>query len=178
MFEKHRLNFKLINHIESIFNDTGMGFIFVNQTTVYEKSLLNQILCDQFIQKWFSDIYTTSRGQFYSIFKKNFEIENYLTRLPEPFRTSNLRLPIETGRWHNVPKEDRICNLCREQIGDEYHILFVCSNAKVVELRKKYLPNYYIVNPNSVKMEGLLSLCNTTLYKKLSIFIKRIASLL
>jgi hypothetical protein len=120
---KHQYSFKWLNHIESIFNSTGMGFIFTNQFPVYDKSVFNQILRDQFVQKWLSDIYSSSRGQIYSVFKKDFCIENYLLRLSEhsriwitKFRTSNLHLPIETGRWYNIPREERICHLCKETI--------------------------------------------------------------
>jgi hypothetical protein len=98
---KHQYSFKWLNHIESIFNSTGMGFIFINQFPVYDKSVFSQILRDQFVQKWLSDIYSSSRGKFYSVFKKDFCIENYLFRLSEQsriwitkFRTSNLHLPI------------------------------------------------------------------------------------
>jgi hypothetical protein len=28
------------------------------------------------------------------------------------FMTSNHRLPIEVGRWRNIKRENRICNLC------------------------------------------------------------------
>ena len=48
---KHQYSFKWLNHIESIFNSTGMGFIFINQFPVYDKSVFNQILRDQFVQK-------------------------------------------------------------------------------------------------------------------------------
>jgi hypothetical protein len=51
---KHQYSFKWLNHIESIFNSTGMGFIFTNQFTVYDKSVFNQILRDQCVQKWLS----------------------------------------------------------------------------------------------------------------------------
>jgi hypothetical protein len=61
--------------------------------------------------------------------------------IPNPItfklQTSNLRLPIETGRWYNIPREDRKCN----GIGDEFHILFLCENEIVVILRNKYIPN-------------------------------------
>ena len=40
---KHQYSFKWLNHIESIFNSTGMGFIFINQFPVYDKSVFNQI---------------------------------------------------------------------------------------------------------------------------------------
>ena len=49
-----------------------MGFIFINQFPVYDKSVFNQMLRDQFVQKWLSDIYSSSRGQLYSVFKKDF----------------------------------------------------------------------------------------------------------
>jgi hypothetical protein len=42
------------------------------------------------------------------------------------FRTTNNKLPIETGRWQNIPRENRKCKckLCnRSQIGDEYHTI-------------------------------------------------------
>ena len=47
------------------------------------------------------------------------------------FRTSHLRLPlipIETGRWYNILREDRKFNFCGNGIGDEFHILFLCEN--------------------------------------------------
>ena len=94
------------------------------------------------------------------------------------FRTSNLHLPIETGRWYNIPREERICHLCKETIGDEYHFLLVCKNENIITLRNKYLPNYYRAYPNHAKFEGLLSICNVELYKRLSIFIKKAAALL
>ena len=111
--------------------------------------------------------------------------EKNLTRLPDSdriwiskLRTSNLHLPIETGRWYSVAREDRICMLCNEHIGDEYHILFVCKNDAIVQLRNKYIPNYYRVYPNHLKMEGLLSFCNVRVYKQLSIYVKKVAKLL
>ena len=177
-------NFKWISFIESILNNTGMGYIFASQTGLCEKNYLNQILSDQFITYWFSEISNSSRGQFYGLFKKEFGLENYLTRLNEnnrnwitKLRASNLRIPIETGRWQNVPKKDRICTLCRKAIGDEFHLLFTCTDDYITSQRNKYLPIYYTKNPSNVKMEGLLSICNVEVYKRLSLFIKQINSL-
>ena len=87
---------------------------------------LNQILTDQFVS-WYNDIENSSRGQFYGSFKKDFWLENYLVRLNEKtriwitkLRASNLRIPIETGRY-NIPKDERVCSLCGQSIGDEFH---------------------------------------------------------
>jgi hypothetical protein len=34
---------------------------------------------------------------------------------------SNLRIPIETGRWYNIPKDERFCTLCGQSIGNVLH---------------------------------------------------------
>ena len=46
-------------------------------------------------------------------------MEPYLTRLTEvhrkfitKLRVNNLKFPIETGRWRNINREDRICQKC------------------------------------------------------------------
>ena len=46
---KNNVNFKWINFVESIFNDTGMSFIFSNQFAVFDKTYLSTILRDHFV---------------------------------------------------------------------------------------------------------------------------------
>ena len=78
--------FKWLNHLESVFNDPGLGYIFDSQDIsdyTRIKLLLNQTLKDEFIQRWNSEIINSSRGQFYSRFETDFSFENYSTRLPE-----------------------------------------------------------------------------------------------
>ena len=103
-------NFKWINYVESIFNRAGLGYIFINQVGYCDKTYLNRILSDQFVSSWYNDIDNSSRGQLYGSFKKDFGLENYLVKLNEKtriwmtkLRASNLRIPIETGRWYNIP---------------------------------------------------------------------------
>jgi hypothetical protein len=136
-------DFRWISHIRSVFDRTGLGYIFTSQIHVKFcnlKPLLFERLRDQFIQVWFSDIENSSRGQLYAAFKTEFCYENYLSRLSEfgrkqisKLRTSNCKMPIETGRWQNISRKDRICNLCRDGVGDEYHYLFLCKNEAVFE---------------------------------------------
>jgi hypothetical protein len=65
--------------VESIFNEVGgLGYIFQNQVAYFDKNMVKRILRDQFIQKWHSDINNSSRGQFYSGFKNDFCLENYV----------------------------------------------------------------------------------------------------
>ena len=79
-------------------------------------------------------------------------------------RAWNLRIPIETGRWYTIPKDERVCTLCGQSIGDVFHLLFGCCNEYLVNLRRIYLPRYYGTYPSIVKMNGLLSFCNVAVY--------------
>lgn len=151
---------KWIAYVKSIFDECGLSYVFMNQQYIdisLYKPIIKQTLRDQFIQKWFQSLAESSRGSFYSIFKTNFCIENYLLKLSgqakhliTKFRCCNINIPIEKGRWHNIPKEERLCVLCTENtVGDEFHYLFLCKNAKVVEFRNKFIPSYYIKNPST-----------------------------
>jgi hypothetical protein len=67
---------------------------------------------------WFSHTYERPTLN-YRLFKNKFEFENYFNILDDRdiftfchFRLNNHKLPIEYGRWNNIPRELRICNLC------------------------------------------------------------------
>ena len=86
-------------------------------------------------------------------------------------------MPIETGMWQNISREDRIRHLCRDGVGDEYHHLFLCKNEAVFEIRKKYIPRYYHLTPNINKMGGMLSLCNVKLLSNIAVFVNKLNKL-
>ena len=89
------------------------------------------------------------------------------------FRTTNHRLPIETGRWQGLPLCDRICTLCKNnQIADEFHYILECKTLSNV--RKNYLGNYYSSRPNVIKFMEIMSTSNEKMMKKLCIFIQKI----
>jgi hypothetical protein len=74
------------------------------------------------------------------------------------FRTSNHRLPIETGRWSNiyVPRNKKACIfLCEKEVGDEFHDIMTCSSLN--DCRKCYLPDKYTNRPNTLKFFNLFS---------------------
>ena len=129
-------DFKWISFVMSIFDNTGLSYIFANQLNINIHSLkpiLKECLHDHFIQQWFTDVENSSRGEFYSIFKFEFGFEKYLSKLSvknkinlSKFRCSNMKFPIETGRWQNIARNDRMCTFCRENIGDEsFNTLFI-----------------------------------------------------
>lgn len=187
MFKLHQSNpihFKWITYVKSIFDECGLSFIWNDQIHMNRnvlKSVLKQKLLDQYIQHWFQQINSSSRGEFYGIFKTEFKLEPYLIRLHPSdriymckLRCSNLKLPIETGRWANILKQNRKCHLCNLEIGNEFHYLFICSYPQINELRTKFIPEYYLRNPSLYKLKGMLSLCNVTLYRKICGFIRKI----
>jgi hypothetical protein len=69
----------------------------------------------------------TIKASNYRIFKTKFEFEEYFNILNIGdairlcrFRTTNHDLPIETGRWRNIDRENRYRNLCNcQKLGDE-----------------------------------------------------------
>ena len=184
------MQFKWLSNVKSIFSETGLNYVWdYHQTCTlsrdYLKQIVKQRLQDQYIQKWFNDIDISSRGQTYSVFKSNFGLEKYLLRLKPKnrqfilkFRTSNMHLPIETGRWIGLPRYDRTCNLCSQKIGDEYHYLFKCENVLVKDIRERYIPNYYYKYPSHVKMQGLFAICNVKIISNVGIFLEKLEKLL
>ena len=82
-------------------------------------------------------------------------------------------MPIETGRWQKITRENRKCTKCsKDVIGDEYHYLFKCNNTEIQSLRSKYIPKYYVQNSSVAKMAGSFSLCNSQLLKSVALFFK------
>ena len=178
------VNFKYINYLKSIFDDSGLSYIWLQQYPVDPKSLkftVKQTLKDHFIQNWYNEMGNSSKGEFYAFFKEQFGLENYLLKLlPKErlmiskLRCSNLKIPIELGRWLGIPKDERICHLCHNNIGNEFHYLFQCQYKEVQDLKNKYIAKYYIKTPNMYKLKGLLSFCNVPVLKRLSLFINKL----
>ena len=62
---------------------------------------------------------------------KNVNIRSQVTKL----RLSNHRLAIETGRHHEVPRDERFCTFCPGHIEDEFHFLFECTALTHLRIR-------------------------------------------
>ena len=112
------------------------------------KHTVKRTLCDQYLQQWNSEKCNSSRGINYRMFKHDFKLENYLLKLSTKnarilckFRTGNVKLPIETGRWFNIERGDRICHLCNSDVGDEFHYIFNCTSLSAES--NEYIPSYY-----------------------------------
>lgn len=187
MYSNNVSNFSWIHFVHNTLNGLGLSNVWLDQHVSFPvafKNLFNHRLRDQFIQNWFSLIDRSSKCLNYRIFKKEFSIENYvhvlspnLANILCKFRTVNHKLPIEKGRFLNIERDCRTCNLCtvnHDVIGDEFHYLFQCSffNSE----RRKYIDAYYYNNPNTLKFDQLMNSTNTSTLLRLSLFCKKIMS--
>ena len=95
----------------------------------------------------------------YKLFKNRFCMENYLSsrscirdlesrKCLSRLRISAHNLEIERGRYTRpiTPIENRICNLCKLETGDEIHFLIKCK--KLDKVRKPYISSIVSLNPN------------------------------
>ena len=108
---------------------------------------MKQRFLDQFVNNWQTSLSDSSKALNYRIFKTKFEFEEYFNMLNIVhaimmciiMTTTNHCLPIETGRWRNIYRGNRYCNLCNSwKLGDEYHYVLECSSLN--EKRKHFLP--------------------------------------
>ena len=124
---------KWIRNIKTILDSCGLSNIWLHQTFPSDKWLklkVKQTLFDQFTQEWRSKLQNSPKALNYRLYKEKLEFEPYLNILTDKdaitfckFRTCNHHLPIEKGRWQNIPREHRTCPLCQKQdLGDEFHL--------------------------------------------------------
>jgi hypothetical protein len=75
----HNILFQICSHsqLNNNFNRKAANFTVDHDINVL-KSVLKQKLLDQYIQHWFQQINSSSRGEFYGIFKTEFKLEPYL----------------------------------------------------------------------------------------------------
>jgi hypothetical protein len=66
---------------------------------------------------------------------------------------------VESGRWQNVDRNMRICNLCdRKEIVDEFHYILEFNNFN--NILKKYIDDHDKKRPNIIKVGELITIKN------------------
>ena len=152
-------NYKWLDYIKNILISVGQLDLF-NQVLIENpratKTKITNKLHDLYIQEWQAKLELSSKGRNYSIFKETTDIEPYLLNTTSniyipiiKFRTCNFKLPIEVGRWQNLPIDDRKCTLCNlHDVGDDFHYLLKCTFFE--NERKHFLKPYYYTRPNII----------------------------
>ena len=96
----------------------------------------------------------------------NYKHRNILTKL----RLGILHLEIEKGRWHKIPRNNRICKMCNLNcIENEYHFTLVCPFYS--NIRYNLLPQLYCINPCYFKFYHILSTTNIQLLENFAKYI-------
>ena len=81
------------------------------------------------------------------------------------FRTTNHRLPVETGRWINISHNDRSCVLCNtSKITDEFHYILKCSALSIIRIEYLRIHCRYFIRPNVIKFYEIMSSSYKALY--------------
>ena len=124
--------------------------------------LFSQRLKDQYIQSWHETLSVQPKMEYYCKFKEDFEFEHYLVHIKNEkhrkeltrFRLSSHSLEIETGRYNNIERSNRICKLCTQNVVEsKYHFLLCCTAYS--DLRKDY--NISSNWPNITKFKYIMS---------------------
>ncbi len=93
-------------------------------------------LHETFCNQWKIESFNEHKLHTYVKFKTCFKIEDYvisfMSRRQRSYlaqlRYGILPLHIETGRWHGVKEENRLCKACNnKQTENEYHFIFHCN---------------------------------------------------
>jgi hypothetical protein len=151
--------------IKTQLNELGLNYLWEQQNEIdINLHTIRTRILDTYKQSWYSNINNSNRLASYCIYKHKFEMENYLQYITNnkyrialtKFRLSSSDLKIETGRYENTPREERICPHCLYHIvEDEYHFLFTCP--KYYELRRTYLKPFFCRWPTMRKFELLMN---------------------
>ena len=163
---------KYLYNVEKMLNELPYGFsnlfyypLPTGMTIKQAIKCVKQSIHTQYLHMYKYNL-DNSKRLFYRSIKEEFIFEPYLDILPTnlrvpltKFRLSNHKLPIEKGRWSNVPRSDRICPNCNDNIiGDEHHYLFECPT--VEDARLNNIKSYYYKNPSVYKSQSLFSARN------------------
>ena len=161
--------------IKSMLQQHGLEFIWNQQFEIEMPfNIIKQRIFDIYYtlyQRWYSEINNSNRLMSYSIFKHDFVLEKYLNLIIENkykvalsrFRTSSHDLFVETGRYDNVPRDQRVCKSCNmNRIEDEFRFVLVCP--KYRELRKNTLKHISVTGQLYINLKTLCQRLQIKLY--------------
>ena len=183
--EDERFQSNYLSYVKETLNNLGLSGIWDNQANIplsaeAFKMQVKRRLMDQFIQSWANEVNVKESCYNYRLYKERFQTEKYFELLPDrllfpliKFRTLNHRLPIQTGRWRNTPRNERLCTKCDlNDLGDEFHYILKCPF--FCNQRAKYVPLKYWKYPNVLNFQALFGTPNKKLLSNIAYFVKDI----
>ena len=164
---------KWLKFVNEILEHTGNAYMWRDQRNITKLKInqVKQVIEDQSIQKISDACSQSNKGRNYLVLKEKWKIEPYFYLLDQyaannifKYRTANHRLPVETGRFTNVDYRERLCQECKNDIGDEYHYLLSCP--KFASERKRYLDKNHYKRPNMEIYKNIMCTEDQILLKK------------
>ena len=87
------------------------------------------------------------------------------------FRTVNHKLPIETGRYTRIPRNQRTCKMYNSgQLGDEFSFCLECPALE--DLRITFYTQIFIIDQNVINYGRIGNIKNTITLVNVAKFIK------
>ena len=133
-------------NIKQIFMSLNLLSHF-NEKKSVDLSICNKLLLKIMQEDWETKLPKKPKLREYQRFKEHLDLEEYLylpkhkRSLIAKIRSGTLPLAIETGRYSNIPLENRLCTLCNSKlIESEFHFMCICSKFEII--RKKYFAQY------------------------------------
>lgn len=167
--------------IKNTLSDCDFEQLWLDQgavpTTIAKKVKFK--LIEKYKDSWWQLVYESSKClNYHRIFKHELKLENYFNILPSDlstalchFRCLNHKLPIEWGRFWEVERDDRTCDLCfLNKLGDEFHYIFECTYFE--DQRRLYIPKDLSKSQNILKFETLMKTDDVHTLFKLGKFCK------
>jgi len=156
--------FPWIKKVKTILNSLDMTYYYNNITKDHKNMLKNNAkvsLENMYAIRWSNSVFDNGACINYRAMTLVKKSQNYITKLPKKyiyalckFKCVNHYMPIVTGRYANIPYEERICTICQtNDIGDEFHYLFVCEKFAIE--RSRHIKRYYYMSPNMYKLTQL-----------------------
>ncbi len=136
-----------VSHVNQICSDVNLSDCFQNNLPL-DLDFLKKRLCEKVAEKWHTSIQNMAKLDVYKQIKPEFGVEKYLTMnisryeksLLSQLRYGILPLRIETGRFVNEKRHERLCMLCNSNlVEDTEHFIFHCNlyDSHRLDLEKK-----------------------------------------
>ena len=135
-------------------------------------------LQDIYLQGWGAEVGESSTGRLFKHIKMEFKFEPYLNAVQKSLRVSisKIRLSshaffIERGRWLNVQRNERVCQVCGA-IEDEFHCLIECPRFN--NERRGVVPSVLKERPSMYEFVKFMKSESTDELRRLGLLCQRV----
>ena len=154
----------------------GFGYAWLNSGVGDEKhflSLVKQRLTDCQIQEWNAKNNSSERYVWYSSFKQQFGLEDYMNTIDiKKFRDVLIRFRFGVNNLNNNKRYnnevDSNCPWC-EECENEYHFLLQCPVYE--KLRKRYILRYLSKTPGRLACKNIMQCKHSDVIRSLAMYI-------